>query len=249
MSIKGYYTASQIIDEALYGVNDVDRRHYNKAVMYFMRGYRDFNLFHNEVVTESWEPIVNKSIVYFPDDLIRLLWVGISINGELFTFTRSNKIVPPSSYPLDDGLDASRDEDTYIVRSPQEGLNAKMVNVEYYFKTDMAKRRIVLKRESMNAPRYADRSEVLIGYVSSGVKQLDKTYIYGDAANMLIAYVEMKLAEDMAMLGKLSGGMLAVKKENYVEARNMYDTLQLPSIEELYDAVYETSGQGIRRSN
>ena len=243
--IKGYYTAAEIIDEALYAVDDVDRRHFNKAVMYFHWGYRDFNLYNNEAIAESWETVTEARTVNFPDDLMRLLSVGVSVNGELFTFTRSTKMVSPASSPLDEYLDPNRDETSDIARSPQEGYGAKAVNVESYFTVDYNKRRIVLKREAMSRYFMGDRSEVLLTYVGHGVKQLDKTYISGDAANMLIKYIVWKLIEDRP--SKYPMQYIMLKKNDFEESRVMFEKLILPSIDELYDAIYETSSQNVRR--
>lgn len=245
MAINAFYTANQIVDEALYAMGDNDRRHYNKAVMYFHRGFRDFNLFNNEAIQERWIPITAANTVNFPEDMMRILWTGCSINGELFSFTKSNKIVNPTTAPLDDSLDEERGEQEGIVRSPSTGYNAKAINVEYYYTIDYNKRRIVLKRAASELIRYSDRSEILVGYVGHGVSNMDKTYIMSDAANMLIAYIEWKLTESDSK--KYTQWQVATKKQNYEESRNMYDVLSLPSLEELMDCIYETSQAGVRR--
>jgi hypothetical protein len=244
MGIKGFYTANQIVDEALLAVGDNERRRYGEAVMYFHRGYRDFNLFHNEAVTERWEPITPVHTVNLPEDFVRLLWVGVSLNGELFSFTRSNKIISPVDSPLDETLDESRGETEAIVRTPTSGYGAKAVNMEYYYTLDLERRRLVLKRPAIAVTKSSDRSEVLIGYVSHGVRQMDNTYIYADAANMLVAFIEWKLTEGKA--GSVPAYLIEMKKQNYIESQRMYETLNMPSIDELYDAIYETSGQNVR---
>lgn len=245
MALKGFYTGAQLVDEALIAVGDTDRRRYSEAVMYFLRGYRDFQLFNNEVIAESWLPISVTNTVNLPDDFMRLLWVGVSINGEVFSFTRSNKMVSPVSSAIDEELDALRGESEGIVRSPISGYGAKGINVEYYYGLDLERRRIVLKRHAMEMLRYADRSEALVGYVSHGTKDLDNTFVYADAANMLLAYMEWKLVESKPKQFNMS--YMNMKKVDYYEAMSAYQCLNLPSVDELYDAIYETSGQNVRR--
>lgn len=244
MGIKGFYTANQIVDEALLSVGDSERRRYGEAVMYFHRGYRDFNLFHNEAVTERWEPITPVQTVDLPEDFMRLLWVGVSINGELFSFTRSNRIISPVDSPLDEELNEERGETEGIVRNPTSGYGAKGINDEYYYTLDLERRRLILKAPASTIAKHSNRSEVLIGYVGHGVRQMDNTYIYADAANMLIAFIEWKLTE--AKAGSVPAYLIEMKKQNYIESQRMYEVLNMPSIDELYDAIYETSGQNVR---
>lgn len=244
--IKGYYTGNQLIDEALAGVRDFDRKYYKEAAMYFMRGYRDFRLFNESgSVKEAWLPITTINTVNYPEDVMRVISVGIVSDGELFTFTRADGMVSPVTSPIDGELDSDRGEDDTLRRTPTAGYGAKGTNVEYYFKDEQQKRRIVLSRMAVNVSRFANRSEVLVRYVSDGVNNLDELYIPNDAANMLISYIEYKLVESRP--DKYSRTYISDKKENYYESRNMYDTLQLPTLQELADVIYETSSQNVRR--
>jgi len=246
MATKGYYTANQVIDESLAGVRDFDRRYYKEAAMYFLRGYRDFKLFHESGnLKESWETITPINTVNYPADAIRIISVGVMVNKELFTFTRSDSMVSPVTSPIDAALDSDRGEDDTLMRSPTSGYGAKGVNVEYYYKDEQKKRRIVLGRAALDTSRFADRSEVLIRYVSDDTDNLDEVYIPNDAANLLICYVEYQLVKSRP--DKYNLGYVANKKEDYREAVAMYDALQLPTLQELADMVYETSGQNVRR--
>lgn len=244
--MKGYYTANQIIDEALAGIRDFDRRSYGEAAMYFLRGYRDFALFHaGGQVKETWRSITAVNTVPYPEDLMRLLSVGINSDGEFFSFTRSDKIVSPVSNPLGDAFDTTRDEGDTLRRVPATGYGAMGQNVEYYYKDDRENRRVILSRMALDLIQFADRSEVLFRYVSNGVDDLDKTYITNDAANLLISYIEWKLVS--ARPEQYDARYRSEKKEEYIEAQRMYDVLELPSIDELEDVIYETSSQNVRR--
>lgn len=244
--IEGYYTGNQLIDESLAGVRDFSRKYYNEAAMYFMRGYRDFRIFNDSgSIKDAWCTVTAINTVNYPKDAIRIISVGIIADGEFFTFTRSDDLVSPLTSPIDESLDSDRGEDDTLRRTPTVGYGAKGTNVEYYFKDEQQKRRIVLSRIAVDVSRFAARSEVLIKYVSDGVDNLDELYIPNDAANMLIAYIEYKLVESRPDVYSRAYAM--DKKESYYEARNMYDALQMPTLQELIDVVYETSSQNVRR--
>jgi|SRR3990172_2848862 len=242
--MKAYYTAEQIINEALVGIGDAERRNYQVAAMYFMRGYRDFALFNSVQFKESWLTINTQNrTVKLPEDCLHVDKLGLIINGEIFTFTESTDMPTPSD-PLNSDLLSDRREDGNIVRIPTTGYGAKGSNLEYYFHVDMRKRRIILNRLFVDKTRLADSSEVLLRYVSNNVENLVEAIIDGDSANMLISYVEWKLISSRPDL--YDRGYRAEKKMQFEEDERKYRLLSLPSVQELLDAMYETSGQGVR---
>ena len=242
--MKGYYTGNQIIDEALAGVGDVDRTNYMNAAMYFMRGYRDFQLFDAFQEKEAWKTIdTNTNTIKIPDDCIRVWKVGVNVSGEFFTFTESHDMVLPSD-PIDGQLFTDRNETDVISRSPQSGYGAKGVNLEYYFKVDELKRRIHLNRAAVDKTRFADRTEVLLKYISNNLDDLDKARVGMDAANMLIAFVEWKLVSSRP--DKYDARYRMEKKVEYEETESRYRVLLIPDVGEMLDTIYETSGQNLR---
>lgn len=243
--MKGYYTAVQVINEALAGIRDFDRKYYDEAAMYFLRGYRDFKLFDEYgCVKEAWKPITPINTINYPEDVMRLIQVGVIAYNEFFPFTRSEHIVSPST-AIDEMFDTSREEGETLRRVPSTGYGAVGANVEYYFKDEPNNRRIILSRIAVDTILFSDRQEALLRYVSTGVDSLETTYIPNEAANMLIAYIEYKMCESRP--DAYARTYIADKKENYLEARNMYSTLQMPSLDEMIDMIYETSGQNVRR--
>src|SRR6056297_728813 len=107
--MRGYYTGNQIIDESLAGIRDFNRKYYQEGAMYFLRGFRDFRLFHDSgSIKESWEEITAINTVNYPSDLLRLISVGVVVNKEIFTFTHSDDIVAPITSPIDALLDEDR---------------------------------------------------------------------------------------------------------------------------------------------
>lgn len=242
---KGYLTANQLINESLIEVNDIDRKYYKEAAMYFMKGYRDFQLFEAVgQVNEAWCPITAVNTINYPEDAIRVLDVNILINGEYFSFTRSEKLADVSD-PLDKARNTTRGEDETISRDPSYGYGTKGSNLEYYFKDDKKERRIVLSRMAVDQTRFADRTEALVRYVSDGINDLNTTNVAKDAANLLTSYVVYKLVSTRP--DKYNLGYMSLKKEEYIENLKMYRALEMPSLQDLEDMIYETSSQNIRR--
>ena len=246
MSARGFHTANQLIDEALVGIRDFDRINYKEASVLFLSAFREFQLFEaGAQVKEAWRDITAINTVNFPEDLMRLIDVSVVVDGEYFPFTRSDKLVDPITDPLDGVRDADRGEDDTLRRTPSYGYGTKGQNVEYYYKEDRTKRRIILSRMAVDQTLFADRTEVLVRYVSTGMEDFNKTYIADDAANLLIAYVLYKLVS--ARPDKYNGGYMAMKKEDYIEQLRMYRALEMPSLQDLEDMIYETSSQNVRR--
>jgi len=246
MAVKGYHSGEQIILESLANIRDFDQLYYKEAAMYFLSAWREFQLFESGgQVKTAWRPITPINTVNYPEDLMRLIDVSIIDNGEYFSFTKSDKLADPITDPLDLVRDDTRGETQNVNRFPVAGYGAKGSNLEYYYKEDKQRRRVVLSRMAVDKTIYADRSEVLLRYVSSGIDDFATTYIADDAANMLIAYVVYKLVKSRP--DKYSLGYVSMMKEDYIEQLRMYRALEMPSLDELEDMIYESSGQNVRR--
>jgi len=240
--MRGYYTADEIINEALISSN-MGRESYPLASSFFMRMMRDYKLFHVSELKEAWLPINNLNYtVAYPDDAIKILSVGVSINREFFSFTEASEMVKPSD-PIGRELLSSRNESANIQRNTA-GYSGQGVNQEYYFTLDSRKRRIILNRAAVDKTRYADRSEVLVKFVSNDVDNLKETRVGMDAVNMLMAYVEWKLVASKPK--EYTAQYRNEKKADFLEAEASYRLLNIPDVGELMDAIYETSGQNIR---
>lgn len=241
---KAYYTGKQVINEALVGIRDMGRENYALGAMFFMKGYRDFSLFNINQMKESWETIntLNRTIA-LPEDCMRVEEVGVSINREIFTFTKSDDMISPSD-PIDSQLLTARDENDSMNRSPVSGYGTKGANMEYYYKVDYKKRRIVLNRLAVDTTRFADRTEALLRFVSNDVDDLNEARVNGDAANMLISYVEWKLVASRP--DKYDRFYRAEKRDEFELNEAKYRLLLIPSINEMLDVMYETSSQNVR---
>jgi len=238
------YNCDQLVNEALLGTRDFDGSRYMEAAMYLLRGLRDFQIFHSASVKQSWVKISGVKTISFPDDYLNFVSLGINVGGKIFTYSKSSKLVLPSD-PLGYALNDVKQEGDFNVNvGYQYGSNG--YNSEGYFALDPAHDRIVLKQEFIDLAATSTRTEILLSYVANGIDgDLKNSFVPGAAANMLIAFIEYKLVASMPE--KYPANFRSDKYTEYVIEAEKFDLLALPSVEELYDAIYETSSQGIRR--
>jgi len=243
--LKGFNPARQIIDEALAGVRDFDRKREREAAMYFLRGYREWRIFNSKALVEMWLPVSAVKTINLPDELMEFLSIGIPVAGEMFTFTLANGIVAPLDDPLDEALDADIGEEDELMRSLPFSYGTNALNDEYYFRYDEDGRRIILKKAAMDLYANADRAEILVRYISTGVSDFDHTMVPGTAYNMLTAYVEWKLVSSLPTV--YDARYREEKHREYLHEVEKFQLLDMPTIDELYDVIFETSAQTPRR--
>ena len=242
MGAKSWYTAKQVITEALALVGDFEQKQYEMAVLLFMRSYRDFNLFHNTSFTKVWLPVTSIKTVSLPDDFIELVYVGTQINGEVWTFTKNARILSPSD-PLQQTLNTARSEDSNLSVSPLTGYSAKGVNESGYFSLNMQSNRIELRQAFLDLYNQSDMTEVYLGYIGTNITDINTTYVPTNAVNMITCDIARNLALSDP---KPNPFMIQTRQRQYEIEALKYDALSLPSADELLDAIYQTSGQNLR---
>lgn len=242
--MSAIYNCDALVNEALFGIRDFGGTRYTEAAVFLLRGLRDFQLFHGSSVKYAWTKISPVQTIELPNDYLNFVSIGVSIGGKIFTYTRDSQIVVPSD-PLQTVLNTERVEDEHVIKHSHY-LGANGYNSEGYFKLDPQHNRIVLKQTIIDQVAQSERTEILLGYVSTGIDgDLKNSYVPTAAANMLIAYIEWKLIQSDPE--KYPANLRAEKRAEYEMAAEQFDFLSLPSIDELYDAIYETSSQSLRR--
>lgn len=234
------YSAQQVVDEALMGIRDFSRKRFAEGAMYFLRGYRDFQLFYATSIKEAWVDVSPIKTIDLPGDFLDFISVGIILNGEVWTISKSSKIPAPSD-AMNQAFVDGRGEDDQIFRKSYK-FSAQGANVEGYFNIDTAKNRIVLKDTFLMQYETSPKKEVLLRYVSNGMSDdLRNSFIPAAAVNMMIAYVEWKLiASDPE---KHTANLRNDKFNEYLMEAEKFTNLALPTADELLDAIYETSGR------
>lgn len=240
--MKNVQTAASVIEESLFLIRDITKDRWHEAVMYFMRAIRDYELFHGSA-TQVWRPVSDIGTITLPEDYLEITAVGISLNGEMFTFSKNEQMVMPSS-PLGKSLITTRNEGAVLIVSPQSGSATKSVNEAGYFDIDLKNNRIVLKQAFIEYYTQSQQSEVLIKYIGSNITDLNTSYIPAKAVNMItndIAY-NLTLSNE-----KATPFMIQTRRAEFEKAALRYDMLKLPSADELLDAIYSTASLSLRR--
>ena len=234
------YSAQQVVDEALMGIRDFRRDRFTEGAMYFLRGYRDFQLFYASSIKEAWLDVTPLKTIDLPQDFMDFISVCIVVNGEVWTITRSSKITKLSD-PTEQTLISDRGEADTIFRNSYK-YSSQGANVNGYFTIDLERNRIILKEPFLMSYETATKKEVLLRYVSNGMSDdLKNSFIPASAANMMIAYVEWKLiASDPE---KYPANLRNDKFNEYLMEAEKFTNLALPTSEELLDAIYETAGK------
>jgi len=241
--MKGWQTASQIIDEALFLVQDMAKTRWHEAVMYFMRTIRDYELFHNTSFSQTWLPISSIGTIALPDDCLEFISVGVSINGEIFTFTKSDKMAMPSA-PIRNKVVNDRGEEGLLSITPQSGSSTKGLNQEGYFAVDLKNNRVALKQAFLDYYTASQKTSVLVSYKGTGVNDVNTSYFPQKAVNMLTS----KIAYDLTMSDpKSTPFIVQTRRSEWEKDALRYDALSLPSADELLDAIYATASLSLRR--
>jgi len=235
MGTKSWYTAKQVIIEALAIGGDFEQKNFELAVIHFMRCYRDFSLFHNTSFTKVWLPVTAIKSITLPDDFIDLVWVGTHFRGEVWTFTKNSRILSPSD-PLQGTLNADRHEDTSLT------VNS-VINERGYFNLNLKENRIELKKSFLDFYNQSDTTEVYLGYIGNDINDINTAYVPSSAVNLITTGIAYQLALSAV---KPTPYIVSMREKEFLRASSMYDALSLPSYDEILDAIYETSSQGVR---
>jgi hypothetical protein len=109
-------------------------------------------------------------------------------------------------------------------------------NDKGYFDIDLPNHRILIRNHN--------ESQIILRYVSTGIEDMETTYIPVEAINYIKAELEYKLEFRNP---KLTNGQKVLMKQAIDEATSKMDVFHMPEMDELIDAIYETSGRGARR--
>ena len=236
MALKGLQTADQVIRSVLFRIEDYDLLKYQIGVDYFIDIYRDANLF---FVNQTRDKIIDVSaigVARLPDDYVDYVKVGVPIGGEIFTFTKRGDVIRLDTDPLGVSVDEDMGEGQDLDISYTPSMATGMFNDQGYFDIDIPNNRILV--------RNTDATRIILRYVSTGIEDMETTYIPAQAINYVKAELEYRLELKNA---NLTNGVKSLLKMKTDEEMSKLDTINMPTLDELIDSIYETSGRGARR--
>jgi len=184
--------------------------------------------------------------ITLPEDYLSFVDIGMPLNGRFWPMTQDKRIIPPmtitngvETLDSDKGEGVTRIEGktntdgSHVNYSPRGYSQGGGVNI-YYYKIEEGNNRICIDG--------IGRTEVTLVYKSSGVSTSGETLIPSICEESIIYFVKWQMAEaERNMSWSVS------HKQNYIEACNKVKFLQSPSLDVLYDVVYSSFKQSVKR--
>jgi len=238
--LKGYTTLKEVVLDVINGMGKrANMQYYYKFLQFAIRGYKKLNLFHMPMGKVAYLDVSDLNTIILPADYLSVIAVGVPYKGRIWTFTKDQMLVSPDS--IDCGEDAiDTDEGEGVTKGSTEMLNgygsAGGVN-EVYFKVDLPNNRIILNGIIPN-------DKVTLSYISTGISMSETTFIPKIAEDALIAFVHwqrVQYDDDVSM------SMKKDYEEQYYKAVNEIEYATMPTLDELYDAVYAAFYQTAKR--
>ena len=259
----GLVTIRYVVMSVLNRMQDYSLKNYKRLIQIAIEGFTELSLWHLNSVEIIYLHMSTAKTVSLPADYVDFNKIGIPINGQLRVITRKDCILLPRVFddtgvpvgnntPTPDGDSLSNAvffSDHWRGGQYVGGLFGLPGGIDgAYYRIDRENRQIVF---SGSVPR----SEIVLEYVSSGVKESGGTLISREAVPALRTYVEWQMIGG-DMLGMITGraqmktafGEISRRKQEHEEAVNMLRSFQNSfTIEEYKRMVFSTYMQAPKR--
>ena len=212
------------------GKNTDDYMRYKQVVC---DGLRNMNI-HDFNVEVSFVATVDSTTKRFsyPDDYVRYTSISTPYNGRWWTFTRDANIVPltdDSSVEIQSSMPNIALNDFASSLSDGGGYN------HYYFKEDDTNREFIVSG--------FDADKVVLRYISNGLNTSGEIYVPDYAALALESWTRWQ----MSIHNRDAISTREANRNDYKTFRLEMRKVLLPTLDEVYDIIYKSSGQGARR--
>jgi hypothetical protein len=203
---------------------------------FVIKAVRDIHMFHTDkhkIVKVEVDTQTNT--ISWPEDYIGMDFLGIPKNGQIWTLTRDNKIIPTTTLVNgQETLDSTAGEGVRENTGGSCGYGSKGGKNELYYTDDQNNRRIIIN--GINA------SNVILGYISSGVEDKD-TLIPIKFLECASMYVRWK----MNLRQPVNKNDADFFKDLYEQEANKLRAFEDPTLDEIYDALLKVSSQAVQR--
>jgi hypothetical protein len=238
-NLKGYTTLKEVVMNVLSGMGTkANMQYYFPFMQYAIRGYKKLNLFHLPMPKVAYLPMSDIGTITLPADYLSFLALGIPYKGRLWTFTKDQGLINPDSESC--GVQATdTDSGEGIVKGDTGSLTGYGLQGgvnEYYYKIDLPNNRIIINGLTTET--------VTLVYISTGISMSEETMIPKIAEEALISYVHWQRVQydDSIPLG-----LKKDYEDQYNKSVSEIEYAQMPTLDELYDAVYQAFYQTAKR--
>ncbi|MDA3807393.1 MAG: hypothetical protein PF440_05685 [Thiomicrorhabdus sp.] len=195
----GTVTIGYIVASVLNRLRNYSMRDFSFLEQVVIEGFTELNLFHLDTIETVYLRMSAAKTIDLPPDFVDYLKIAIPINGKLQVLSRHDKILLPRTFA--DGADVGNTGDgvsdvtsLYLTNNFSNGQFVGGIygaggSDQAYYRIDRERRTIVF---SGSVPR----AEIVLEYLSSGIKLTGTTIIPREAVPALRAYALWQMIEN-----------------------------------------------------
>jgi len=213
----------------------IERRWWKNLLSWTIRGYSDLNLYHLDYYEEAKLTPSDLNIITVPDDFVSLIALGMPYMGRFWRLNSDGRFITTTttdggSEVLDEevGEGVPIGDGTYYHYGETGGKNAYSITW-------------------INATQFmingTPRIDVIMRYVSSGVKQRGETFVPALCREVLVAGTKVKYLERINA-SDVKVARAIIKYDGELEKIRL---AQFASVEDMMSAVYEAWSQAVKR--
>jgi hypothetical protein len=250
----GMVTLRYVVLSALNRLGDFSYKQYKRLLQICTEGMTELSLWHLDSIEIVYLHMSVAKTVNLPADFVDYLKIGVPINGKIRVLTNKESILLPRLFDTgesvgntDEGTSAD-DTSGYIFFGDHYrngvftgglfGLPGGLDDC--YYRIDRERRQIVF---SGSTPR----SEIVLEYISSGVRLDGATTVPREAVPALRTYIMWQMLEGTPR-NRLDLAEMARRKQEYEEAVAALRSFQQTfTAEEYKKAIWSTSRQSPKR--
>lgn len=248
-AIAGIVNVNYVVMSILNRLRDYSMRHYMFIAQLVIEGYGELALWHLDTIEVVYLRMSSAKTVDLPTDFVDYTKIGIPVNGKLRILTKKDNILLPRSFADGAPVGNADDENStsgsiFFVdhfRNGQftAGLYGLSGGIDSaYYRIDRESRQIVFSGTVV-------RGEVVLEYVSSGIKLSGQTNIPRETVPALQAYVAWNMVK---WDKKVSASDKAQRKQDYLEEEAKLDFFQGSFTKDEYKRhVWKSTTQTIKR--
>lgn len=231
--LSGLLTVKQIILDLLYKMK-LSKSEYHYMFNMFLDAHKELQMYHVSTFEEQFIDINENHYVVLPADYLGFVSVGIMMYGRLYTFSYDNelkKLVTEQDGEIIVDTDAGDNvvkNTLYLQNYASPGLN------DYKFILDEPNNRIILNG-------YVG-TQVILRYKSTGINISGETYIRKKYKDVLQACMRHLYSVN----NNEKDNIIGRNYELYMTEIYKIGMFESSSVDELYDAYYESSSQVLK---
>jgi len=216
-AIQGTVNINYIVASILNRLRDYSTRHWTYLAQLVIEGMTELSIWHLDTIEVVYLRMSEAKIVNLPADYVDYTKIGFPLNGKLRVITNDNRALLPRTFADGEAVgnsdEGTNTEGIYFVDHFRNGqFVGGMYGLpggtdELYYRIDRENRQIIFSGSSA-------RTDIVLEYVSSGIKLSGQTSIPREAVPSLRAYVMWVMAEPDA---RIAMGEKERRKNNYLE--------------------------------